>query len=632
MNLIPRYRLITGAGAALGGALLLYGCKDFLTQNAVPQGTVSAATLLTKSGVEGTLIAAYRALDCNYQTSAWGCAVSNWVFGSVAADDSYEGSQAGDQPGIEQIELYHWTAPDAEGYLNAKWAAMYDGVARANATLNLLAQVAALNPPVLAKADVDGIKGEALFLRAHYHFDAYRMWGNIPYYRETDANFRKPNETKAQVVTDLLKDLTDAIALLPATPRNAQVGRATSWTAKAYKGRVQMYSGDFANALITLRDIQANGPYKLQPSFDQVWTGFKQFENGPETIFAYEASVNDGNGDGENSNFGERLNFPSAGSPFGCCGFNQPSQNLVNYFQVDANGLPLALSNTTTWNANSNNFNASNSTVAVDPRIDWTVGRDNVPFKDWGLHGAGWVRSIPHGGFYSAKKNTHEAASGAQSNVGWTNTQLNSVNIHIYRYADLLLMLAEAEVEAGSLANAQAIVNQIRTRAGVKVQGCGLPTDSKAAAAEVAVYPTCAGHPEMAVAINDPSIKWANYQIGTYPAGSAQFATPASARDAVRAERRIELAMEGQRMFDLRRWGIADVTLNGYALDGIGGGVEKNRLSKIPIPGDTVAYVQQFTSAERYVKGKHDLYPIPDTQIQLSKVGGTSALTQNPGW
>lgn len=620
MNLTSKSRLVAVAGSVLAGTLLLYGCKDFLTQNAVPQGTVDESTLKTQAGVEGALIAAYRSLDCNYQTTNdWGCAVSNWVFGSVASDDAYEGSQAGDQPGIEQIELMHWSAPDAESYLNTKWTAVYDGVSRTNATIRLLKEVEAI-PGAISKADADGIQGEAEFLRAHYHFEGYRMWGNIPYYRENDQDYRKPNEPAAQVIADIEKDLNDAISLLQTTPRNGQVGRATKWTAKAYLGRVQTYAGDFATAVTTFKDVVANGPYKLQPSFDQVWTGFKQYQNGPETIFAYQASANDGNGDGENSNWGERLNFPSAGSPFGCCGFHQPSQNLVNYFQVDANGLPLALSAPNTWNTNSADFTGAQNTVPVDPRLDWTAGRDQVPFKDWGLHGAGWVRSIQHGGYYSAKKNVHEAASGAQSNVGWTNTQLNSVNIHIFRYADLLLMLAEDEVETNDLAGATAIVNQIRTRAAQMVQGCGLPADAKALAAELAAYPTCGTDKTiqaMAVPMGGPGTKvmpWATYKIGLYPT----FADQATGRAAVRAERRLELAMEGQRFFDLRRWGIADVTINGY-INGVGGGSEKARL-------------QQFTGAEAYVKPKYDEYPIPDQQIQLSKSAGKSNLTQNTGW
>jgi hypothetical protein len=596
MTFTSRFRLLAGAGALLTVAAA-YGCKDFLTNNSTPQGTLNDQTLTTLAGVEGTLIAAYRALDCNYQTASnWGCAVSDWVFGSVASDDAYEGSQPGDQPGIEQIELMHWSAPDAQSYIGIKWKSVYDGVSRANATIRLLKDVLASNPGVIPATDATGIRGEAMFLRAHYHFEGYRMWGNIPYYRDDDNNFRKPNETKQQVVADLLRDLDSAAALLPTTPRGGQVGRVTKWTALAYKGRVQVYAGDFTGALTTLRNVQAAGPYRLQPSYDQVWTGFKQYQNGTETIFAYQASINDGNGDGENSNFGERLNFPSTGSPFACCGFHQPSQNLVNYFKVDAAGLPLALSDAANWNSSNAELTAAQNTVPVDPRLDWTAGRTGVPYKDWGPVGAGWVRSPEHGGPYTAKKNVHEKASNAQSNVGWTNTQLNAVNIHVFRYADLLLLLAEAEIEAGSLENARAIVNQIRARAGQKAQGPGTSAT------------------DIAVPINDPSITWATYRVGQY---NVPWTSQATARAAVRAERRVELAMEGQRFFDLRRWNIADAVINGY-FNGIGGGSEKARLA-------------QFTSAEAFAP-KHLLYPLPDDQIQISSVGGQPTLTQNTGW
>jgi len=599
---------VTGTAMALLASVTLYGCKDFLNSNAAPQGTLDATTLQNENGVEGTLIAAYRQLDCTYSSGAWGCAVSNWVWGSATSDDAYKGSEATDQPPVDQIEEFHWSTPDAQGYLNDKWKAVYEGVVRSNSTLRLLAQVQAGGPAAISTANANGIKGEALFLRAHFHFEAWRMWGNIPYYREADEDFRKPNETKAQVAADLIKDLDDAIALLPTTPRHGDVGRATKWTAKAYKGRVQIYAGDYAGALTTLRDVQANGPYALETSFDHVWTGFKALENGKETIFAYQASVNDGNPDGENSNFGERLNFPHSGSPFGCCGFHQPSQNLVNFYRVDAAGLPIALSDPN-WNANNTPFTAANNAVPVDPRLDFTVGRDGVPYKDWGPHLAGWIRSASYGGPYSPKKNVHENAAGAESTVGWTSTQLNSVNIHIFRYADLLLMLAEAEVEAGSPENARTIVNQIRTRAGVRAQGCGFTSDNKVQVS----YPQCANDTRIAVPINDPSITWATYRVGLYTTPWNQ----ATARAAVRTERRLELAMEGQRFFDLRRWGIADTMLNAY-LNGIAGGNEKSRR-------------QQLSSAEPFA-ARHALFPIPDLQIQLSSVNGASTLTQNPGW
>lgn len=599
MKIVSKHPVLVGTAFLALATAAIYGCSDFLSEAATPQGTLNEGTLMTRSGVEGTLIGAYRTLDCTGNTNSnWGCAASNWVWATVAADDAYKGSDGTDQPPINAIEGYHWGTPDAETYLNNKWSIVYEGVVRANSTLRLLKAVVAASPGELPAADAKGIEGEATFLRAYYHFEAYRMWGNIPYYKETDTDFRKPNGTAAEAITNILADLDAAIGLLPSSPRNGNVGRATSWTAKAYKGRVLMYAKQYAAALTVLKDVVNNGPYALETSYDKVWTGFKTAENGKETILAYEASVGDGDPNGTNSNYGERLNFPYSGSHFGCCGFNQPSQNLVNFFRVGADGLPLILSDPNGWNANNGDFDKNNK-AAVDPRLDWTVGRDGVPYKDWGLVDGpgGWVRDPANGGFYVPKKMAHEKASGAESSVGWQNTQLNSVNIHLFRYADLLLLLAEADVETGDLEGARTIVNQIRTRASVAAQGPG--TDAST----------------IAVGIHDPGITWANYQIGLYPS----FPDQAYARNAVRYERRLELAMEGQRLFDLRRWGIADVTLNSY-INGVGGGAEKSASRRLYKAG-----------AEAFA-AKHAWYPIPPIQIELSKVAGATTLKQNTGW
>ena len=577
-----------------------WGCKDFLANASQPLGTLDQNTLLNKAGVEGSLLSAYRVLDCTSSLSPdWGCAASNWVWGSVTSDDAYKGSEATDQPPIDDIELYHWATGKSEDYLNTKWRAAYEGVNRANSTLRLLKQVQEAKPGEIDEETAKGITGEAIFLRAHYHFEAWRMWGNIPYYRQDDTTYKRPNLQSDAVVTEIMKDLDEAIGLLGPEPRNSQAGRADAWTAKAYKGRLQVYAGQFGEAVTTLGEIVTAGPYALETSFDKVWTGYQDEANGKETIWAFQASANDGDGDGSNANYGERLNFPHSGSPFGCCGFHQPSQNLVNYFRVDAAGLPLALSDPN-WNSNSANFTAAapNNTVPVDPRLDWTVGRDGVPYKDWGKHAASWIRAPAYGGTYSPKKNAHEKTSGAESTVGWQPTQLNSVNIHIFRYADLLLLYAEALVETGNLEGARDIVNQIRTRAAQKAQGPGLDAAGLANRAFIAVP------------INDPSITWATYRIGTYD--TPWTGQQALARDRVRAERRLELAMEGQRFFDLRRWGIAETTLNAYIA------VEKNRR-------------QQLGTADPF-SARHRYYPIPAIQIELSKANGQNTLTQNPGW
>ncbi len=611
MKTLLRHRLLkTTVILTLVGAIT-YACKDFL--NTPAQGTLDENALMTKTGVEGTLIAAYRILDCTSATAAWGCAASNWVFGSITSDDAYKGSEDFDQPGATQIELYNWTSGTGQDYLNAKWRTVYEGVVRANSTLRLLDKVRQAKPAEISDADANGIRGEALFLRAHYHFEAYRMWGQVPYYVEDDVDYRKPNNLSADSVARLIiADLNTAIPLLPATPRNGQKGRVTSWTAKAYKGRVQVYTAQYDSALVTLRDIVANGPYALEQSFDRVWTAMPAFANGKETIFAYEASSNDGEPNGQNANWGETLNFPHSGSPFGCCGFHQPSQNLVNFYGVDgATGLPKAITNPATWNGRDANLVASVADT-VDPRLDWTVGRDGVPYKDWGIHDGSttgkWIRAPGYGGPYSPKKNAHEKASATQSKVGWNAPQLNSVHIHLFRYADLLLLLAEAEVERGTIANAQALVNQVRARAAAVAQGCGADATNGVATR----YPTCAGDSRLAVPINDPSIKWATYEVGQYATAWDQ----ATARTAVRYERRLELAMEGQRFFDLRRWGTAYATqtINDYLT------VEKT------------AARRSYKTAQVPYSAQHDRYPIPQIQIDLSKVAGQCTLQQNPGW
>jgi len=610
-----RQPLLLGTALMLGAGTL-YGCKEsFLTDAATPQGAVDANTLATKSGVEGNLVAAYRTIDATSSNAVFGAGASNWIYGSVVSDDAYKGTQADDGAQVTDLETFHFSAPGGMGFLNDKWKNVFEGVNRADATLLLLKQVQKDKPSEIDATTAKGIEGEATFLRAYFEFDAYKLWGNIPYIREGD-NPRKANIPKAQVLTEIIKDLDAAIAALPATPRNGQKGRATSWTAKAYKARALMYGGQYAPALAIMKDIMQNGPYALQPSYDQVWTGFEAYANGPETIFAYQASSNDGEPSGNNANFGERLTFPHSGSPFGCCGFHTMSQNMMNSFRTDANGLPLLLSSPSNWNVSDANLDATaGATTNLDPRVDFSAGRDNVPYKDWGVHKPDWIRQTSNGGFYSSKKNVHENASGAQSNVGWVNTQLNSVNIHLFRYADLLLLAAEAEVEVGSLENARALVNQVRLRASKKAQGCGLPSDQKAAATEIAAQPQCAGDTRIAVPIDDPSIKWAKYKIGTY---DAPWTDQASAREAVRTERKIELAMEGNRLFDLRRWGVDAAVMNAY-MNGVGGGAEKNRR----------VYLQTADA----VTARHALYPIPTQQIDLSKsTESGTGLTQNPGW
>src|SRR2546428_4867542 len=187
MNTLNRHRLLVGTGflILLGG--VTYSCKDFL--NARPQGTLNEATLANAAGVEGSLIAAYRALDCTNSTNTdWGCAASDWAFGSVPSDEAYKGSEASDQPGVTDLELYNWTTGSADDYLNTKWTAVYEGVFRSNATLRLLHRVQAEKPTEIDTATAHRIEGGAKFPRATFMFEGLRVGGADPYSCQNDRS------------------------------------------------------------------------------------------------------------------------------------------------------------------------------------------------------------------------------------------------------------------------------------------------------------------------------------------------------------------------------------------------------------------------------------------------------------
>src|SRR5258705_3558336 len=230
-----RQPMLLGTALMFLAAGTLFGCKDsFLTDAAAAQGVLDSNVLSNKAGVEGNLIAAYRALD--WTTSLNGsqaAAASDWIWGSVTSDDAYKGSEPSDFNAINDVEGYHWSTGLSDGILNDKWRMVYEGVSRANATLNLMAQVVKDKPSEISAADQKGITGEANFLRAHFMFEAYKIFGNVPYLRETDTDLRKASIPKAQVGAEILKDLQAAIDNLDATPRNGQVGPATKWTATA---------------------------------------------------------------------------------------------------------------------------------------------------------------------------------------------------------------------------------------------------------------------------------------------------------------------------------------------------------------------------------------------------------------
>jgi starch-binding outer membrane protein, SusD/RagB family len=564
-------------------ALVGYACKkSFL--NKAPLGQLDPAALANKNGVNGLLIGAYALLDgFGGNGGGWASAGSNWVYGSVAGTESHKGSSAGDQPDIVPIETFHPTATNP--FFEQKWQMVYDGISRCNDVIRISALATDISP-----ADLTIILAQARGLRAWYHFEAKKMWNKIPFIDETitysAGNYFVDNVADAWPLIEA--DLTFAVTNLPTS--FPEVGRLNKYSAEAILAKVYMFEKKFAAAKPLLENIINSGKYGLvnyHDNFDII------NKNSKESIFAAQASVNDNSG-GNNGNWGDVLNFPYGGSPGTCCGFNQPSQYLVNHFKTDATtGLP-DLDNFNAVDVPSDQGKLSTDPFTpyagtLDSRLDWTVGRRGVPYLDWGVNpGNDWVRAQSDGGPYSPIKNVYPNSTlGKLTDASFWSSGVTANNINLIRYSDVLLLAAEVEVEIGSLEKARDYVNQVRARAADPAGWVKKYLDD--------------ANPEGGFS-NTPA---ANYKVGLYP---ATWADQAFARKAVRFERQLELGMEGHRFFDLVRWDVAKTEIPVYFVK------EKNIIPYL-VNG-------QFTA------GKNEYFPIPQNEIDIS--GGK--LIQNPGY
>lgn len=566
--------------------------EDFFTK--LPPGEASADQFYNEKGIDYLLIGAYSLLDGIGATADGGTrsgdgefyigsAGSNWLFGDVRGGDAAKGSHDYDQASAGLIERHEISA--RSGLVAAKWITCFDGVSRSNDVLKAIRNTTSASQEFL-----DRRTAEARFLRGHYYFELKKAFGNVPWIDQNTTDYKQTNT--ADIWPKIEADFQFAAAVLPSV--QTEPGRATSGAAKAYLAKALMYQRKFDEALPILNEIITSGRYHLLDCFR--FTSDMDHKNSAESIFAAQNIVNDGTS-GLNGNWGDILNHPFASIEGTCCGFFQPSYDLVNAFKTDANGLPLLDSYQQTEIANDfypSPVDPSQPFIPysgnVDPRLDWTAGRRGIPYLDWGVHpGSSWIRNSSFGGPYlPVKRNFTKAQKGnGTDKLSWAGGSA-AINIEIIRYADVLLWAAEAEVEVGDLEVARERVNEVRSRASkqecfvMQVDISGRPTTTPAA----------------------------SYLISTY---TTPWTDKDYARKAVHFERRLELAMEGHRFFDLVRWGEADVVLNQY----ISSEEPKRELA---------------LKNAQFVKGKHEYLPIPESEIINSSRNGTSTLSQNPGY
>lgn len=544
--------------------IVLGACDDFLEE--VPQGSLSEEQLLaSEEGIEALVIAAYSTLNGQIDNA------SN-AFNSPATNWSFGDVVADDAykggGGVgdqSNIHLMEIFSTNAGIIdLERKWLACYEGVSRANTAIRAIMEF-----DEWGQEQKDQRVAEMRLLRGHFYFDLKKIYNLVPY---VDESLITPEEIRGASNRDLSSDeLWERIEEDFIFARNTlphvqeQVGRATKGAANSYLAKAYIFQEKW-NEAIEAADLVINSPagYQLLENFVNVFE--PEFNNREESVFAIQYSINDGAGtNGYNGSIGDRLINP--GGPFAIRGFLRPTQNLINAYKTDAGGLPLF-----------DTFNNADlaDTDFVDPRLDHTVGRPGIPYLGLPeVYDASWARELDVYGPYSPKKRVVPFTKPEFTLTIWPFS--HAMNYVVIRHADVLLWKAEALIETGQLEEARAIINQVRRRA----------RDG-----------------EMVMKL-DGSGPAANYFVEEY---TTAWTDANLARSALRFERRLEFAHEGHRFFDLVRWGIAEEVMNEYIE------VEKTK--------------RTYLSTARFQGGKHEYFPIPRNQIDLS--GGL--LEQNPGF
>jgi len=557
-------------------------CDDeFLTKE--PQASLSGPALANADGVEGKLISAYSTLSGYGMDGGgtWYYSTWAWIFGSISSDDALKGTDAGDQPEHSFIETYDFNTFNVHN--RDKWRSGYWGAARANDVI--LSAEEAEDLTATRKAE---IIAEAKFIRGWQHFEMQKMYRTPKYVGSENFSLdnlyasKVPNTGK--IWSQIEQDFSDAASALPAT--QGQIGRATSWAAKAYLAKAKIYQSDWAGAEPILMDIINNGPFELVEKFEDNY--LVATRNNKESIFEVQYAVSSADANASNAEIG--LAHPYI-APWGCCGFLQAPQDLVDFFQTDANGLPLLDESWKTnhiTNPTGDNIGQPIGDPSVDPRLDHTVGRPGILYKNHHIMQVDYIRDLTYAGPYFSKK--HVAEPEGFGVGGWGNLSAN--NLRIMRLGHVILWAAEAKVELGKLEEARALVNRLRARA-------ANPDGFVPGATQGATRPeyTLTGSPG------------ANYNVGEY---TAAWTSQATARTAVRYETRLETAMEGNRFFDLQRWGIQSEVLNDYLA----------RESKYRI----------YLQGKKFTSPKNEFYPIPTYAIDRSFLEGEPTLTQDPNY
>ena len=553
-------------------------CSDFLDDQK-PQGVLDSDMVKEPSNVDNLVISAYAVFTTAEDVNS---SFSMWNF-DVRSDDAYKGGNGtSDGDVFHQLEIEQGVLT-TNWNINDMWVRLYNCISRVNSAISVLETT----------SDSYQLKdqrlGEMKFLRAYAHFLLQRLYKNIPFImdanlKQEDYNTLSNTEfTNDEGWQQIINDVEYAYSVLPV--KQTDKGRpskaaAAAFLTKAYLYKAYRQDDPSSNQVTSINredllkvieysnpDIYSAGGFDLEADFHNNFRPETQYENGVESIWAMQYSINDGTKNG-NLNWSYGLIVPNIpGVTDGGCDFYKPSQNLVNAYRTDADGHPFI-----------NTFNNKDYdlTQDADPRLFLTVGLTGLPYEFNSKYmmdaSSTWSRSNGLYGYYVTLKQNVDPDCGYMVKGSWWGTPMNRI---VFRYADVLLERAEAYAQLNETGEAIKLVNKIRLRA---KQSTGM----------IANYPS------------DYGVK---FNISTYNGSYSQE----DALKIVKMERRLEMGMESERFFDLVRWGEAEKVLNKYFAE------ETNNCS---IYGDA-----HFTA------NKNEYLPIPFSQVAASD----GHYTQNIG-
>ena len=555
---------------------LFASCSHFLEEQ-VPQATLTQDEVKEPKYIDNVLISAYAGLvaieDMNASFSLW-----NY---DTRSDDAYVGgAEFSDGEPFHRLEKGTGILT-TDWNFGSIWGKLYNYLSRVSLSLDVLAAADQGNATIQQRT------AEMKFLRAYGHFQLKRLFKKIPFVNKPNMTEEDYNNiTNTEYTNDegwqqIINDLEEAYAVLPATQTDK--GRPTKAAAAAFLAKVYLYKAyhqDDAKShkvtSINADDLQkvveytnlalyTSAGYGLEVDMHNNFRPEEQYENGKEAIWSIQYSKNDGTTWG-NLNFSNRLIVPcipkvhDSGNDF-----YKPSHNLVNAYRTNSNGLPLL-----------DNFNdvdyAVGSNETVDPRLFITVGMPGTPYMyntSFMMDETNvWSRSGgTYGYFVSLKQNVDPSQSDIYL-FNCDNQWASSMNRIVFRYADVLLMRAEAQAQLGNTPEAIQLVNQVRDRA-----------------AKMAINSVVAGY---------PTKYGVHYAVGKYNGSYSKD----DAMKIIKMERRLELAMESERVFDLVRWGDAATVINKFYTD------ESQKMN--------------FLAGSQFTAEKNEYLPIPYEQVAAS--------------